>query len=56
MKRTLCFLLFVSAVATRVVFMDQGRVAEQGEPGELFRNPGSERLRTFLGRFHGVFR
>ena len=49
-------MLFVSAVATRVVFMDQGRVLEQGAPVELFRNPGTERLRNFLGRFHGVFR
>ena len=49
-------MLFVSAVATRVVFMEQGRIAEEGPPGELFRNPKSERLKTFLGRFHQVFR
>jgi polar amino acid transport system ATP-binding protein len=49
-------MLFVRAVATRVVFMDQGRIAEQGVPEALFRNPGSERLRSFLGRFHQVFR
>ncbi len=49
-------MLFVRAVATRVVFMDQGRVAAQGEPEKLFRDPGTERLRTFLGRFHQVFR
>ena len=30
--------------------------SEQGVPDELFRNPSSERLRTFLGRFHQVFR
>ena len=49
-------MLFVSAVASRVVFMDQGRIAEQGPPGELFRNPSTERMKSFLGRFHGVFR
>jgi ABC-type polar amino acid transport system ATPase subunit len=49
-------MLFVRAVATRVVFMDQGRVAAQGAPEPLFRDPGSERLRSFLGRFHQVFR
>jgi ABC-type polar amino acid transport system ATPase subunit len=49
-------MLFVRAVASRVVFLEQGRVAEQGVPEELFRNPSSERLRTFLGRFHQVFR
>ena len=49
-------MLFVRAVASRVVFLEQGKVAEQGAPEELFRNPSSERLRTFLGRFHQVFR
>ena len=49
-------MLFVSAVASRVIFMEQGRVAEEGPPGEMFRNPKSERLKTFLGRFHQVFR
>jgi ABC-type polar amino acid transport system ATPase subunit len=49
-------MLFVRAVATRVVFMDQGRVAAQGPPETLFRDPSTERLRSFLGRFHQVFR
>jgi polar amino acid transport system ATP-binding protein len=49
-------MLFVRAVASRVVFLEQGRVAEQGVPEELFRNPSSERLRMFLGRFHQVLR
>ncbi len=49
-------MLFVREVASRVVFMEGGRVAEQGPPGELLVNPKSERLASFLGRFHGVFR
>ena len=49
-------MLFVRAVATRVVFMDQGRVAAQGSPETLFREPGAERLRSFLGRFHQVLK
>jgi polar amino acid transport system ATP-binding protein len=49
-------MLFVSAVATRVIFMDQGTVAEEGPPDVLFKTPRSERLKSFLGRFHGVFR
>ena len=49
-------MLFVSAVATRVIFMDQGTVAEEGPPDVLFKTPRSERLKNFLGRFHGVFR
>jgi len=28
---------------------------QQGPPEQVFRNPDSERLRSFLGRFHGVF-
>lgn len=48
-------MLFVKEVADRVVFMDQGRIAQQGEPEQVFKNPESERLRQFLGRFHGLF-
>ncbi|MBM3535373.1 MAG: amino acid ABC transporter ATP-binding protein [Alphaproteobacteria bacterium] len=49
-------MLFVSSIATRVVFMDGGRIAEQGPPSEILKNPKSERLDSFLGRFHGVLR
>ncbi len=31
-----------------VIFLHQGRIEEQGPPGELFANPKSERLRGFL--------
>ncbi len=48
-------MLFVREVAHRVVFMDQGRIAQQGPPEALFKNPESDRLKSFLGRFHGVF-
>jgi len=48
-------MLFVRDVAHRAIFMDQGRIAQAGPPRELFRNPESDRLRAFLGRFHGVF-
>jgi polar amino acid transport system ATP-binding protein len=49
-------MLFVRDVASRVIFMDGGRIAEQGSPAELFYQPKSERLSNFLGRFQGVFR
>ena len=48
-------MLFVREVSHHVVFMDQGRVAREGTPAEVFENPDSERLRSFLGRFHGLF-
>ncbi len=39
---------FAREVATRVFFMDGGKIAEQGTPGEIFEKPKSERLRQFL--------
>ncbi len=41
---------FAREVATRVMFMDEGVIAEQGTPDELFGNPKSPRLRAFLGK------
>ncbi|CAD5253978.1 glutamine transporter subunit; ATP-binding component of ABC superfamily [Bosea sp. 62] len=48
-------MLFVREVSHHVLFLDQGRVAQEGKPSEVFDNPESERLRSFLGRFHGIF-
>jgi polar amino acid transport system ATP-binding protein len=48
-------MLFVREVSHHVVFMDQGRVAQAGPPGEIFDRPDNERLKGFLGRFHGMF-
>ena len=39
---------FAREVATRVLFMDGGKIAEQGTPDEIFENPKSERLQQFL--------
>ena len=39
---------FAFEVSDRVVFMNQGRIEEQGKPEELFRNPQSKRLAEFL--------
>ncbi|NLO09586.1 MAG: amino acid ABC transporter ATP-binding protein [Clostridiales bacterium] len=41
---------FASEVADRVVFMDQGVIAEEGSPKEIFNNPKQERTREFLRR------
>ena len=40
---------FARDVADRVVFMDGGRIVEQGAPSEVFDHPKSERTRSFLG-------
>ncbi|KQR47310.1 peptide ABC transporter ATP-binding protein [Frigoribacterium sp. Leaf164] len=42
---------FARDVADRVVFLDAGRIAEQGPPAQLFTAPRTERARDFLARF-----
>lgn len=44
---------FAADVASRVIFMEQGRIAEEGSPDQILRNPSSDRLRGFLSRFNG---
>lgn len=42
---------FARDVAHRVVFLDAGRILEQGPPAEVFASPREERTREFLTRF-----
>ena len=42
---------FAKEVSDRIIFMDQGVIAEQGTPQEIFENPKEERTKTFLQRF-----
>ena len=44
---------FVREIATQVVFMDNGQIAEEGPPEEVLIRPRSPRLVAFLNRFHG---
>lgn len=39
---------FARDVASKVIFIDEGVIKEQGDPHEVFANPKSERLRQFL--------
>ena len=39
---------FAREVADRVIFMDKGKIVEEGAPEEIFQNPKSERLKEFL--------
>ena len=41
---------FARDVANRVVFLDQGRILEEGPPAEMFRAPREPRTRQFLQR------
>lgn len=42
---------FAKAVADRVVFIDGGRIIEEGEPNDFFEHPKTERLQKFLHSF-----
>lgn len=54
-KRTLVIVThemsFARDVADRAIFMDQGRIVEQGPAKELFANPQQPRTRQFLEKF-----
>ncbi|MEJ8814321.1 amino acid ABC transporter ATP-binding protein [Variovorax ureilyticus] len=41
---------FAREVANRVVFIERGRVLEEGTPGQIFDSPREERTRAFLSR------
>ena len=42
---------FARDVSDRVIFMDQGVIAESGKPEQIFENPQEERTKVFLQRF-----
>lgn len=41
---------FAREVSNRVLFLDDGYIAEQGSPDDIFGNPQSERLKSFLAK------
>jgi polar amino acid transport system ATP-binding protein len=41
---------FAREVASRILFMADGRIVEQGPPAEFFENPKNERVKDFLSR------
>jgi arginine/ornithine transport system ATP-binding protein len=41
---------FARDVSNKVVFLHEGRIEEQGEPQQMFKNPNSDRFRQFLSR------
>jgi len=41
---------FAREVGTRLLFMDQGIIMEQGSPEEVFSNPKNERTQSFLSK------
>ena len=41
---------FAREVSNRVIFVDEGVIAEEGEPEEIFKNPKNARLKEFLSK------
>ncbi len=41
---------FAREVGSRVVFMDSGKIVEEGTPEEIFDHPQSDRLKSFLAK------
>jgi polar amino acid transport system ATP-binding protein len=45
---------FAQKVATRVLFIDEGIIQEEGTPQEIFENPQNERTQDFLSKVINV--
>ncbi|MEH6773967.1 MAG: amino acid ABC transporter ATP-binding protein [Cereibacter changlensis] len=45
---------FAREIADRVIFMEGGRIVEQGPPAQLFDSPEDDRTRSFLRRVTGA--
>lgn len=41
---------FAKEVGSRVIFMDDGKIVEEGTPSEIFGSPKSDRLKAFLAK------
>ena len=41
---------FAREIATRIVFIDKGKIIEEGEPNEFFEHPKTDRVKEFLKR------
>ena len=41
---------FAKEVADKVIFIDEGVIAESGTPEEIFDNPQNDRTKTFLSK------
>ena len=42
---------FAKAVADRIIFLDGGKIVEEGKPKDFFENPQTDRLKKFLNTF-----
>ena len=45
---------FAKQVSDHIIFLDQGRIAEEGSPTQIFENPQNERTRQFIRGFEAT--
>lgn len=45
---------FVRKVANRVIFLEKGKIVEDGTPKDIFENPSSKRLKKFLAKINMI--
>ena len=45
---------FAREVGTRVVFIDEGKIQEEGAPAQIFGNPQKQETKDFLARFRNA--
>ena len=45
---------FARDVSDKIIFMDNGVIAEEGSPDKIFNTSDNERLHTFLSSFYGA--
>lgn len=45
---------FAREISSRIIFMDAGRIVEDGSPDAIFNNPSEASTRTFVHRIHSL--
>ena len=45
---------FIKNFCTRVIFMDEGKIIEEGTPDKIFDNPRDSRVKTFLSKVKNI--
>ncbi len=45
---------FAKEISDRIVFVDEGKICEEGKPEEILNNPKNERTKRFLNAINGI--
>ena len=46
---------FIKKFATKVIFMEDGKIIEQGTKEEIFNHPKDDRLKEFLSKVKNIW-